>query len=121
MATSIIKGNVRFATERGTNNSWGYVKYSDGTYEAWRTYSGTQALTSQSAGTYYAASDISIPLPSFSTSITIAQATATSPLASGVFVYKFEGFVSNALLSFRSFVSIASANVGAYLYIRGTY
>lgn len=121
MAISTIKGNVRFATERGTNNGWGYVKYSDGTYEAWRTYSGTQALTSQSAGTYYANSDISIPLPGFSRSVTTAQATATSPLTSGVFVYKFEGFISNALLAFRSLISMASANVGAYLYIRGTY
>ena len=116
--TMLKAHNTMYITETGTNNSWVYVKWSNKTYEAWRSYSGKYSMTSSSAGTYYNATPISISLPSFSTSVTNTQATPHASLGSGVFVYTFN---SNGQLSFRSHASSSNADVSAYLYLRGTW
>ena len=107
-----------YVTDVGTSGDWTYRKWKGGTYEAWRSYSGSQNLTSASAGTYYSSTAISIALPAFSTSVTHTQATAHPSLSSGVFVYSFN---SNGELQFRAHQSTNNATVSAYLYIRGTY
>lgn len=109
--------SIRYVTETGSDNNWSYVKYSDGTFEAWRKYSGKASMTSSDAGTYYG-DPIQITLPSFKKVITNCQGTAGVSLNSGIILYRFE---YDGKLYFRSFISYASATVGAYLYIRGTY
>lgn len=120
MAVSTIPNIIR-VVEKGTNNSWGYRKYSDGTYEAWRKYSGTVNLTNSSAGTYYGP-DINITLPSFNKGLDVAQATAVPSLSSGIFVYSVEpSTVTTLKINFRAHASTSNATASANLFIRGTY
>lgn len=64
MATSKIK-STKEIVERGTNNSWEYIKFSDGTFEASRfsTSGATSTLTQiGSTGIYYSAqAEITLP------------------------------------------------------------
>ena len=61
----ITAHDYAYIVEKGTNGSWSYTKYSDGTYEAY--YTAGMALNAGSGGYggYYHKSTYGLPLPSF--------------------------------------------------------
>ncbi len=65
-ATDKAKLNAvaKYITERGTNNSWTYEKYSDGTFEAWTYKEVTVTCSTTANGLYYGDVDCAT-MPSF--------------------------------------------------------
>lgn len=114
---TFLQNTVRIV-ETGTNGIWQYRKWSDGTYDAWGKLSATGLeLTQQSGGTYYSATSVSLPNPSFSTGITSVELTPTAPLQSGIFVYR--ATANN--IDFRAHSSMSNASATAFVQIRGTW
>ncbi len=110
--------NTVHIVETGTDGIWQYRKWNDGTYDAWGKLSATGLeLTQQSGGTYYSATSVSLPKPSFSTDITSVELTPTAPLQSGIFVYR--ATANN--IDFRAHSSMSNASATAFVQIRGTW
>ena len=111
---------VAYVIEKGTNNGWEYRKWSDYTYEAWKSKDfDNLTLTSQSAGTYYGA-DKTDTLPSFSASVTSAFGqTNGGALSSGIYLYRIQH--SPFTISFRAHASVSNGAAGVDFYIRGTW
>lgn len=105
----------------GTNNSWTYKKYADGTYEAWRYYQATSlVITSSSAGTYYGGTK-DINYPSFHSSLIYAGCTESTSHSSGVWIYQLVDGTTFLRAEYRAHSSTASGNCGGYFHIVGTW
>lgn len=114
---TFLQNTVR-VVETGTDGIWQYRKWSDGTYDAWGKLSATGLeLTQQSGGTYYSATSVPLPNPSFSTGIASVELTPTAPLQSGIFVYR--ATANN--IDFRAHSSMSNASAAAFVQIRGTW
>lgn len=79
-ALNALADNIPFFTivEKGVDNGWNYIKYSDGTYQAWQIFNGKSVFTAGYAGGYTAASVWTPTIPSFNKQITSATAMATT-------------------------------------------
>ena len=118
IADTWLPQSVVHIVETGTTGIWQYRKWSDGTYDAWGKLSATGLeLTQQSGGTYYSATSVALPNPSFSTGITSVELTPTAPLQSGIFVYR--ATANN--IDFRAHSSMSNASATAFVQIRGTW
>ena len=133
-AVTIVTPAV-YVTESGTtSNSWVYRLWSDGTYEAWRSYGFSNiTVATASAGTYYNNStgvkDLTVPqFPNNSnTGVTFAQGTENeSTHSSGVYLYAIDkssatGANSSVKFHFRAHASTSAGSCGIDVYIKGTY
>ena len=101
----------------GTDNSWSYRKYKDGTYEAWQTK--TVNIARQTAyGSLYRSTEQSLSLPSFNSG-TDYQLLGSSN--GGDFLLFNSNGASSATFFFVRTSSAAAADKAARLYIRGSY
>lgn len=111
---------VLYVIEYGTDNSWDYRKWSDGTYEAWRTYQATGLnCTTSSAGTYYGGS-ATLSFPSFHTHWLQGFGTNGPSQSSGVYIYQVSS--NNGFrIDYRAHASSSNASCGGSFYLRGQW
>lgn len=63
LTTLNTKTAERYVVETGTDNGWSYIKYSDGTFEAWKEYSGSLTIQSTAGSLYTSNSYVNTQLP----------------------------------------------------------
>lgn len=131
----LVEDVAVYVIEKGTtSNDWDYRLWSDGTYEAWRSYGFTNiTVNTSSAGTYYNSStgvkDLTVPQFSgyTNTSVTYAQGTENeSTHSSGVYIYAIDkssatGSSGSIKITFRAHASTSTGSCGVDIYIKGTY
>lgn len=115
-------GIVKYVIETGTDNDWDYVKYNDGTYEAWyilHPSSATIAVTT-SVGSVYRSAEQGMTMPSFSTAVTGVEASGGVTSQVGWLGSRLNGAATAVMFTLFSPSSTTSA-YRLYVHARGTY
>ena len=108
-------GIADYIVETGTNNGWKYHKYSDGTFEAWRTVTPKVAVNT-AAGSIYVSSEFSLTLPSFTKSLEFASGDCN-----GAIWASFTNLTITPKYRLFCYMSAGSATRTIKFFIKGTW
>ena len=108
-------GIADYIVETDTDNGWVYHKYSDGTFEAWRTVSPTVAVNT-AAGSIYVSSEFSLTIPSFTASLEFASGDCN-----GAIWLSFTNLTVTPKYRLFAYNSVRSAARTIKFFIKGTW
>lgn len=110
---------ANYVIEEGTDNTWTWRKWSDGTCEAWRTWEGTGTTDGSVLGGYYKSIEFSFPENLFN--VTPHFAVASGRMGTGVSMVCARDLYATKLVMHILTNQSGSSSIILRAYVKGTW